>query len=382
MGPTTAALLRLFRADKALREAQENLDAVTKDVRAQETRKTHASNRLAAAQTRFKDLQVKAANSELDLKAREEHIEKLRNRQQQAANNKEYQALLVEINTAKVDRAKIEEATIKLMEQLELAAGDVRTHTTALQADEAKLDDMKSKLGDKATAAQAEVERLRPERNAAAAEIKPHLVEQFDKLADRFDGEAMAAIDRPNPREEEYICTGCNMGLVPNVFNSLKTRDDVITCPSCRRILYIPESMTVETAVKKRGGSKAKAGSTGSSDRVVKKVITAAPAEPENKWASLVSAAQGESARDAAEADHKPVECRVEINGELVGLYKGKSPEHLERVIRFRMEESKLGADVKVTPVEVAPAAAPAPDIHDTQTGSVVEQTTEASNNA
>lgn len=396
MGPTTVAMLRLYRADKALREAQDRLNAVTKDVRAQETRKTHATNRLTAAQNRFKELQAKAAASELDLKAREDHIEKLRGRQQLAANNKEYQALLVEINTAKVDRAKIEEATIKLMEQLELAAGDVRTHTTALQSDEAKLEEMKSKLGDRAMQAQQEVDRLKPERDEAASHIKPQLLEQFDRLADRYEGEAMAAIERPNPREEEYTCTGCYMGLVPNVFNSLKTRDDVVTCPSCRRILYIPESMTVETAVKKpRGGGKAKAGGTGSSDRVVKKGVKQAKTEPENKWAALVSAAQGESARDAHEADHKPVECRVEINGELVGTYKGKSPEHLERVIRFRMEESKLGAEVKVTLVESnsAPAsdyqtfaspttlsgapgtgAGDSEPVRDTQTGSVIEE--------
>lgn len=346
MQPTTLALLRLFRADQALREAVAHLDSITKEVRTQESRNAATRERLTAAQARLKELQARSANHELDLKMREEHIEKLRNRQQTAANNKEYQALLVEINTAKVDRAKIEEATIKLMEQVETATAEVSRLTTTLEADSAKLAELQARVGDKAAAAKAEVDRLRPERDAAAAALKPELVVQFDRLAERFDGEAMAAIDKPNPREEEYLCLGCNITLVTNVFNQLKTRDDVVTCPSCRRILYIPDTLVTDPAPAKKARGK-------SERKVVKVKKETLPAAPASKWQDLVTAAQGESVQCAMEADHKPVECRVEINGEVVGTFKGKSAEHLEKVIRFQLEEKQMKADVRV--VEATP---------------------------
>ena len=38
MGPTNIALVKLFRADQAIREAQERLDAASKNVRVQERR--------------------------------------------------------------------------------------------------------------------------------------------------------------------------------------------------------------------------------------------------------------------------------------------------------------------------------------------------------
>ena len=38
MGPTNIALVSLYRADQALREAQERLDAASKNVRVQERR--------------------------------------------------------------------------------------------------------------------------------------------------------------------------------------------------------------------------------------------------------------------------------------------------------------------------------------------------------
>jgi len=344
MGPLNVAMLNLFRSDQSLREAVARLDAITREVRSQEARNTTTSSRLVSAQAKLLDLQAKSANHDLDLKMREDHIEKLRNRQTLAANNKEYQALLVEINTAKVDRAKVEEATIKVMEQVEAVSSEVKNVGASLASDQVKLAELHAKVGDKAAAAQLEVDRLRPVRLDAASAIKRELVDQFERLADRYDGEAMAPIDQPNRRDEEYICLGCNMGLVTDVFNKLKTRDDVVICPSCKRMLYIPESMVVEGAKKSRGKS----------ERKVTKVLKT-PAEAlvsESKWGGIVTAAQGESVKGAMDADHKPIECRVEINGEVVGMFKGKSVEHLERVIRFRLEENQMQADVKVFPAE------------------------------
>lgn len=354
MQPKTLALLELFRADQALREAVSHLESITREIRTQENRIAQLRQRLDAAQTRLKEQQARLANLELELKARQEHIEKLRARQQVATNNRDYQALLIEINNAKVDRSKIEEATIKTMEQVEAATVEVQTLTQALQADTAKLAELQARVGDKVAVAQAEVDRLRPIRDAAAAAVEPALLTQFERLAQRFDGEAMAAIDRPNPKEEEYLCTGCSMALVPNVFNQLKARDEVVTCPSCRRILYIPDSLLTPPAPKK---SKSK-----SSRKVV--VVQGKEPSSENKWESIVTAAQGESVRDAMEARHDPVECRVEINGEVVGVFKGKSADHLERVIRFRLEESRMSADVRVQPVSAAGTAASPTDGH------------------
>lgn len=359
MGPSNVALLKLYRAEQTLREAKARLDEVTKGVRVQEGRRKSVADNLAVAKQKQQESQSKSANLELELKARDEHIEKLRGRQTLADNNKEYQALLVEINTNKVDRAKLEEQLIKVMEQVEASNTEVTNLTGVLGAEEAKLTEMQGQLGDKANAAQAEVQKVTPDRDAAAAQIKPAILAEFNKLADRYEGEALAQLEKPDPRDPDYLCAGCNMSLVPDVFNKLKTRDDAVICPHCRRFLYLPENATYETHVStKRGGG----GSRTKSDRVVKKVVKASePTQPESKWSKIVVAAQGESVEGAKDADHKPVECKVEINGEVVGTFKGKSAEHLERVIKFRMEESKMSADVKVTQVVAAAAPAPAP---------------------
>src|SRR5262249_41228510 len=82
--------------------------------------------------------------------------------------------------------------------------------------------------------------------------------EIFDRLAERHEGEALSALSKPDPRREEYVCSACNMELVTDVYNKLHSRDELVFCPSCRRILYIPEDLPPETAVHKKKPSKPK----------------------------------------------------------------------------------------------------------------------------
>jgi predicted nucleic acid-binding Zn-ribbon protein len=250
MGPTNVALVKLYQADLALREAQGRLESASKNVRIQERRVSDLNEKLRLAQQQLKEQQAKAGNLDLDIKSRDERIEKLRTQQANAKNNKEYQAFLVEINTEKVDKGKSEDELMKVMEAVEKEQASIKDLTAQLETEQAKLATMRSEIGDTVARLKAEVEALRPAREAAAAEVAPRARQEFDRLADRFEGEALSALSRPDPRREEYVCSACNMDLVVDVYNRLHTRDELVFCPSCRRMLYIPADLPPEQAVK------------------------------------------------------------------------------------------------------------------------------------
>ena len=165
MGPTNIALVQLFRADQALREAQERLDAASKNVRVQERRVNDLVEKHKAAQQALRAQQSKAGQLDLDLKSRDAHIEKLRRQQQTAKNNKEYQAFLIEINTGKVDRGKIEEEAIKVMESVEKAQAEVAALAAAAEVERGKLQTLKEQSGENVARLTAEVEEVRPARD-------------------------------------------------------------------------------------------------------------------------------------------------------------------------------------------------------------------------
>jgi predicted nucleic acid-binding Zn-ribbon protein len=251
MGPTNVALVKLFQADQKLREAQGRLEATTKNVRVQDRRVRDLNEKINTTAARLKELQAKSHNLDVDLKTRDAHIEKLRTQQQGAKNNKEYQAFLIEINTSKVDRNKVEEEAIRLLTEIEKLQAELKEMNTQLEGEKAKLTAMQGEITVKTAALQAEIDAIKPEREAAAQAVAPKAREAFDRLADRFDGEAMSPLIKPDRRREEYSCSACMMDLVRDVYNKLHTRDELVFCPSCRRILYIPEELPPEAAVHK-----------------------------------------------------------------------------------------------------------------------------------
>lgn len=255
MGPTNLALVKLFRADQELRAAQEAYDTAARSVRLLERRVNDLSGKLSALQLALREQQSKAGNMELDLKTRDAHIDKLRTQQQQAKTNKEYQVFLTEINTEKVDRNKIEEETISALEVVERTQGEVKVLQGQLDEEQKKLTETKSQLGGKLSELQIEIDRLRPARDEAYEAVPPKGKAAFDRQAERHEGEAMSPLEKPDRRREEYVCGACQMSLVVDIYNRLHSRDELVSCTSCGRLLFIPEDLPPDVAVHKAGAT-------------------------------------------------------------------------------------------------------------------------------
>jgi predicted nucleic acid-binding Zn-ribbon protein len=251
MGPTNIALVKLYRADQALRKAQENYETAARSVRLIERRVNDLSGKLTTLQQALREQQSKAANMELDLKTRDAHIDKLRTQQQQAKTNKEYQAFLTEINTEKVDRNKIEEEAIKALEVVERTQGEVKVLQGQLGEEQKKLAETQGQLGGRLAELQTEIDALRPARDEAYEAVPPKAKAAFDRLAERHEGEAMSPLEKPDRRREEYVCGACQMSLVVDIYNRLHSRDELVTCTSCGRMLFIPEDLPPDVAVNK-----------------------------------------------------------------------------------------------------------------------------------
>lgn len=249
MGPTNVALVKLYEADQACREAKNQLDAASRGVRVQERKVRELSENLQVAKADIARLHATAKDLELDIKTRDQHITKLREQQQEARTDKEYKAYLIEIATQKVDKSQKEDESLAAMEQVEKCDATIKELSALFITENAKLAEIRAQIGDKLTVIQQEIDQLQPARDQAASALSVKALHAFDRLAERFEGVALSAIGKPDKRVEEYICQACNMSLVVDIYNRLHLRDDITFCPSCRRILYLSEDLTPEMAL-------------------------------------------------------------------------------------------------------------------------------------
>jgi predicted nucleic acid-binding Zn-ribbon protein len=362
MGPTNLALVNLFQADQQLREAQARLDAASKNVRIQERRVHDLQERKKAGEAQVKSLHAKSMAFDADLKGRDAKIEKHRAQQANAKNNKEYQAFLVEINTGKVDRAKVEEDALALVAKVEAQQTELVAINQQLEAEQTKLTEIKGSISEKLAALNAEIEAVRPARDAAAAEVaklSPKALQVYERLADRYDGEAVAPINKPDPRRENYGCTACNLELVTDIFNKLRTRDDLVFCPNCGRILYVPTDMA-------HGQPAAKTKSPGTRAATTRKTTVAKeasmPVDPvKAELDRLLRRASNESTRNAVAAGNNPVEFEVFIEKKFLGIYKGQNIDNFRRTARFCLQEAGVIKDMDVYEKGQGPKPAPKP---------------------
>jgi hypothetical protein len=212
----------------------------------------------------------------------------------------------------------------------------------------------------------------------------------FDRMSERFDGEAMSAIAKPDRRREEYVCTACNMDLVVDVYNKLHSRDELVFCPSCRRILYIPDDLPPEVAIKGRPAASA----TKSGDAPKKPAAKKAPRAPMNPVQKVLLKAAGESAQNAVAAGNDPGQFEIYLDNKLMGVFKGQSVENLQRTARYCLNEVGIAGELLVkpkakeqpkteAPAEAAaavPAPAPAPTpIDEHPSATIPEPTIESS---
>ena len=83
------------------------------------TRVRDLTDRINALTANLKQQQAHSKALDVDLRSRDAHIEKLRVQQQTAKNNKEYQALAVEVGTIKADKSKVEDQALEAMTRVE-----------------------------------------------------------------------------------------------------------------------------------------------------------------------------------------------------------------------------------------------------------------------
>jgi predicted nucleic acid-binding Zn-ribbon protein len=239
MGATLEALHRLQEFELQIAEIRRGIDRKHRAVQKQEERITQLDAQIRAEQSAMRTDQMESDRFDLDLKSRDAEIAKYRQALQVAKTNKEYSAILTQLNTHKADNSKLEEKVLGLMGQV-----DIRRKTLAGLNEQRAAE--AGRLSELQAAAQAEEDRcrdrlsaLQADRDQAAAAVPPKALDFFNRVSQKNDGVAMAKVIRTHPKRAEYACDGCNMSINIEQVNAIMSRDEAITCNTCGRILYV-----------------------------------------------------------------------------------------------------------------------------------------------
>lgn len=240
MGQMLSSLLHLQSIERRLATVRGRLN-VRKNAVATQQRKI---DKLRADYTSLHDQVMKRRKdgdqSELDLRQREDRVTVLRGALNTAKTNKEYAAILTQINTLKADNAKFEEDSLKVLQEVDVIRAEADQVKVQIEAEQKRLGEIQQISGEEIAKLDAMVKDLSDKRAEAAKDVSPETLKTFDRIAASYEGDAMAVIEIKGRRPPlEYTCGGCFMSLNAEHANALQSRDEIRTCNNCGRILYI-----------------------------------------------------------------------------------------------------------------------------------------------
>jgi uncharacterized protein len=241
---TLPALLALFKIDRDLQQLRMGLENAQKEQKLQQSKIARLSQDLETQEAAHKKLTVDIATRELEIKSRQEHIDKMRGLLGGTKTDKEYKQILVQISAEKAEVAKMETALLELMQQAENIAKAIADLKNQIVSEKLVLAKIEIQHSQKVADLSGQITALRAQRDQAAKSVPPEALRQYDRVSMKYPGDAMASLEFNEDDLDSISCGSCFMGLNVEHLNALRSgRNEVRRCNSCNRILYLPEML-------------------------------------------------------------------------------------------------------------------------------------------
>lgn len=231
MNADLTRLIRLQQLESAADEARRKIADYPARTQALDARLQAARDVLADIKARLAVASDKRRAEEKEVAGVQTRLAKYKDQLLEVKTNREYTAMLHEIETAQNDIRTREDRILEvMMESDELNAG-IKTSEAELKAIEKEVAAERATLDAEMAALQGEIDRTTAERETLVVDIDRRVLSIFETTAKGRKGVAVA-------EAKDGLCTICHVRLRPQVFNEVRKNESIIQCDSCRRILY------------------------------------------------------------------------------------------------------------------------------------------------
>lgn len=230
-----AALKRLQRIDEQLLQLRSRKEQLPQRVAAAERDVEQRRQNQRQTQQQLQDHRREIDRQELQLRSCEDQIARLRRQLSQVKTNREYQALLTEIQSLEADKGRLEEAVLVALTEVDDLNARLEALSGEIRAAEEEVEAVRRAVAREAEELQNRIADLERDRQAVASLIDPDNLAVYERLHGGIRGRVVVAV-----RNEH--CQGCHMPLTPQTINELLTNRNLITCLHCGRILYLDET--------------------------------------------------------------------------------------------------------------------------------------------
>lgn len=183
------------------------------------------------AQQEFEQLKKDRREKEREIEEERDKVERAKAKLMSIKTNKEYYAMLKEIEQTKRTNTQREDELLAILARYEET--EKREAEFHAEVDEVegryreRMVDIEARMG----SFDKDIAVLDEKKAEVAKRLEKGLARRFEMIFDRRDGVAVVPA-------RNQSCTGCHMHISPQLFNLLQREDRIYACPNCNRILF------------------------------------------------------------------------------------------------------------------------------------------------
>ena len=229
--PAVTQLLVIQDRDRKLRQLKTELKNAPLERKALEGKLAGTSAAFEAAKLKSKEIEVKRKDLENQVSALNDRILKYEQQKLATKKNDEYAAYDHQIETLKKEIAGLEDKELEFMEAAEVQKPIISAADKEAVSTKGSVERQIADLDSKIKAIQAQQVEIQADRAKLAASVDEDLLDTYQRLFDKKDGIAVAAL-------ANEICQGCHVKSQTHIIHAVKAAKEVTICLNCGRILY------------------------------------------------------------------------------------------------------------------------------------------------
>ena len=179
------------------------------------------------------ELKKQYRDHESDIQLNLEKEQKIQAKLRSVKNNKEYQALLKEIEDVRRKNSEIEDEMIDFLDRMDITEKIITTKKDEYINifEDAKSE--KESIKQNAETRKKRLAELDMEGAEVSRLIDPELLKRYLIIKEQSPGGLAVVLVK------DAVCHGCNVNIPPQLYNELFRCDSLRFCPNCQRIIYI-----------------------------------------------------------------------------------------------------------------------------------------------
>jgi uncharacterized protein len=233
-------LIQLQQADREIQRLEDEVAALPRRVAAIEEKLADTRAAVEKARATIKADEANRRKLESQIQDHQQKISKYRDQSLDVKTNEQYKALMHEISFAEQDIRKLEDQILEGMLDVELNEKRLKSAEAELKAETAEIEKEKEEARRVTTRDQQELGTLKARRDTLRSGIGADTLRHYDRVF-KLRKYALA-------EARDHKCVACQVMLRPQMYNEVRTNQQILICDSCQRILYYVPPAEAETA--------------------------------------------------------------------------------------------------------------------------------------